>query len=65
MNEYLVRALTTLSPVIILVFLGAFIRKVRILSSVQIEGLQALVLKIVLPAALFLTFIHLEMEWRY
>jgi len=65
MNEHLVKTLITLSPVIVLVFLGAFVRKTRILSSVQIEGLQNLAVKIVLPATLFLTFIKLEMEWRY
>ena len=49
-------------PIPLLLAAGIFIRKKKILTPEQIEGLKTLVIKFALPAALFLTFLKMELK---
>jgi len=60
--EFFTGILETVGPILILLGAGIFIRKKEILSSQQIEGLKTLVVKFALPAALFLTFLKMELK---
>lgn len=65
MQQQLISILQTIGPILFLLFLGILIRKTSILEPVHIAGLQTLVVKIVLPAALFLTFLRISLHWDY
>jgi hypothetical protein len=58
-------AFSRVLPVLLLVGLGALFRRTDFLSSGAIDGLRKLVLNVTLPAALFLAFLHTEMEAKY
>ena len=58
-------AFSRVLPVLLLVGLGALFRRQGFLSSGAIDGLRKLVLNVTLPAALFLAFLHTELEAQY
>jgi predicted permease len=58
-------AFSRVLPVLLLVGLGALIRRTDFLSAGAIDGLRKLVLNVTLPAALFLAFLDTDMEAKY
>ncbi len=58
-------AFSRVLPVLLLVGLGALFRGQSFLSPAAIDGLRKLVLNVTLPAALFLAFLHTDLEAKY
>jgi malate permease and related proteins len=58
-------ALATVVPVVLLFALGAVLRRAGIVSPATLDDLRRLVLVVTLPAALFLTFLRVEVDPRY
>lgn len=62
---HLYLVLVKFAPVLILIFLGHFIRKTHLLKPEVIEGLKTIIVKLSLPSLLFLTFAQATLEPRY
>ncbi|MFW6328474.1 MAG: AEC family transporter [Alkalispirochaetaceae bacterium] len=56
---------STLLPVALLILLGALTRSASIITSAETQGIKLLILKVLLPAVLFLAFLSMELELRY
>ena len=52
-------------PILLLLALGALLRRTRLLSPEMVEGLKALVLTLGLPAVLFLSFLKVEFQANF
>ena len=59
---FFINILETVGPILLLLGAGILIRKKRILSGEQVDGLQVLIVKFALPSALFLTFLKMELK---
>jgi predicted permease len=58
-------AFSRVLPILLLVGLGALIRRRGLMASTTIDDLRRLILGITLPAALFLAFLRVDLEPRY
>ncbi len=58
-------AFSRVLPVLLLIGLGALLRRIGFLSEAAIHGLKQLVVNITLPAALFLAFAGVALEGRH
>lgn len=52
-------------PILLLIGLGAWIRRARFLSEATMDDLKRLVIGVALPAALFLSFLEIKLEVSY
>jgi predicted permease len=57
--------LEKLLPILLLILLGMFLRKVRLISQETIEGLKQIIIKVALPGILFTAFSTMELETEY
>lgn len=58
-------ALSRVLPILLLVGLGVVVRRRQVLRASTIDDLRRLVLRVTLPAALFLTFLRVSLETQY
>ena len=58
-------AFSKVLPVLLLIGLGALLRRIGFLSEAAVHGLKQLVVNITLPAALFLAFGGVALEGRH
>ncbi len=52
-------------PILLLLLLGALIRKIRLLSAETVQGLKTLIVNLSLPSMLLLTFARTDFSLRY
>ena len=52
-------------PILMLIFLGYWIRYKRFLTEVTIDELRKIVVNLALPAVLFISFLSIELKWSY
>ncbi len=57
--------ITTTVPIVLLIVLGAVIRRLRIISDTGLAEIKALIVNVALPAVLFVAFLTIEFEGRY
>lgn len=62
MDPQAVDILNRVLPILLLLFLGYWIRRTRFLSDDLIEGLRKVVVYLALPAVLFLSFLQVELK---
>lgn len=58
-------ALSKVLPVLLLILLGAFFRRIDFLSEAIVAGMKKLVVNVTLPCALFLAFAGVALEGRH
>lgn len=62
MDPQAIDILNRVLPILLLLFLGYWIRRTRFLSDDLIEGLRKVVVYLALPAVLFLSFLQVELK---
>jgi len=62
MNTQTLEIITRITPILLLLFLGFWLRRTNFLSEEVVDGLKKIVVNIALPAVLFLSFLQVEME---
>ncbi|MDX1413333.1 MAG: hypothetical protein R3293_04030 [Candidatus Promineifilaceae bacterium] len=62
MNTQTAEIINRVLPILLLIFLGNWIRRANFLGEDVVEGLKKLVVNISLPAVLFISFLHVEFQ---
>jgi len=62
MNTQTLEIITRITPILLLLLLGYWLRRTNFLSEEVVDGLKKIVVNIALPAVLFLSFLEVEME---
>jgi predicted permease len=62
MNQHTIEIINRILPILLLLFLGFWLRRTHFLSEEVMEGVKKIVVNIALPAVLFLSFLQVEME---
>ncbi len=62
MNTQAIEIINRIFPIVLLLFLGFWLRRTNFLSEDIVEGMKKIVVNIALPAVLFLSFLQVEME---
>jgi hypothetical protein len=65
MKEQLLSIVITIGPILILLISGMLLRTMHVIDPPHVQGLQILVLKVILPSALFLTFLDMRLHVNY
>ena len=63
--EQVTQIINRVLPIILLIFLGSWIRRSRFLSENTIDELRKLIVNLALPSVLFITFLQLELKLEY
>ena len=62
MSNQTIEIINRILPILLLLFLGFWLRRTNFLSEEVMDGLKKIVVNIALPAVLFLSFLQVEME---
>ncbi len=65
MTTTITNVIARILPIILIIALGSLIRSRRILSEQTVDELRGLVVKIALPAVLFMAFLEMELNTSY
>ena len=61
----MVELINRLLPIVVLLFIGFFTKKTKMLSDKVIEGLKVIIIKIALPVVLFTSFATMDLQLSY
>jgi predicted permease len=65
MSSQIAHTITTSVPIVLLIAVGALVRRAGIVSQQGIEEIKALLVNVALPSVLFVAFLTIEFEGRY